>query len=195
MLARPPLTPTTSTRQGTQPSAECRCRLLCTCSWKQQQYPGNGVPAAYSRFLHTHVYLSHPPAHQQIHRPGTATKPAPPAQSSRNRGASCQPHSRPRPYRPRLCCHACTPRAKKHRGWGAASLGQQEPRGCGSRQQAEQHAKESALACLSSHTACRHQTWAAVSPPSGASQNAWVYVCLQSTKCLSNINALACSPV
>jgi hypothetical protein len=34
----------------------------------------------------------------------------------------------------------------------------------------------------SSLTACRHQALAAVSPPSGASQNAWVYICPQTTK-------------
>jgi hypothetical protein len=30
-------------------------------------------------------------------------------------------------------------------------------------------------------TACRHQALAAVSPPNGASQNAWVYICPQTT--------------
>jgi hypothetical protein len=34
----------------------------------------------------------------------------------------------------------------------------------------------------SSLTACRHQASAAVSPPSGASQNAWVYICPQTTE-------------
>ncbi len=34
----------------------------------------------------------------------------------------------------------------------------------------------------SSLTACRHQTLAAVSPPSGASQKAWVYICPQTTE-------------
>jgi hypothetical protein len=33
----------------------------------------------------------------------------------------------------------------------------------------------------SSLTACRHQALAAVSPPSGASQNAWVCICPQTT--------------
>jgi hypothetical protein len=36
-------------------------------------------------------------------------------------------------------------------------------------------------------TACHHQALAAVSPPSGASQNAWVYICPQTTKSMYHL--------